>query len=108
MATTIDELAIDYAGVDQFCQVMVPQRDANGPSPEIVVTPTRSTTVVAGVESSSAPVSVEQRGRPLPAYAPTTAVHGTAYGPAQLDAPVTITVTTGPPIDQTALLVEWS
>jgi hypothetical protein len=107
-ATTIDELAVDYVGVDQFCQVMFPQRDANETSPEIVVTPTRSTTVVAGVEASPAPVSVEQRSRPLPAYAPTSAVRGTTYGPARLGAPVTITLTTGPPIDQTALLVEWS
>jgi hypothetical protein len=106
-ATTIDRLAVDYAAVDQFCAVAFPPLAANATSPDMVVTPARSTTVVASADPT-ADVSVVQRGHPLPEYAPSTAVRGSSFGPAQLGSPVTVTLTPGEPVGRPVLFVEWS
>jgi hypothetical protein len=107
-ATTVDEVSLDYEAVDGFFAVFFTALDADRPSADVVVTPTRSTTVVAGTGTAGPQVELEQRGAQLPAYAPTPRYEGRPYGPATLDEPVTMRVVVTKPTARVMLFLEWA
>jgi hypothetical protein len=107
-ATAVDQVALDYEAVDGFFAVVFTALDADRPSADVVVTPTRSTTVVAGTGPAGPNVELEQAGARLAEYPPTPRYEGRPYGPATIGEPVTMRVVVTKPTARVMLFLEWA